>query len=479
MEDDHKNKVWGRAKMKKKSILKQFTVFEAILLLLGSIVVIICFWQAFNPPEPLEKPKLSELSEKECLEFVALRGIVIPKALRDSLAGETVKKMIVAAEKEPGKASTSTFAEYEYLSECIRKAVNEYYHLYYDNYRIEWNPDFTPDYEKGQQKLSELSEAECIEFLVSHGLALQNGLDSGHYGEFIKELVIRIEENPYDALPYNNIDVGYIVENIQKVVNAHYDIFNERPPLSELSEAASLEFITSRGIEIPPALKNGNVGEIAKVMIERADKYPYSPSPYNVPYEALFYGSIEKAVNEYYDIFDKTPRLSELADAECFEFLASHGIEIPPALKNDFGGDFVKYFIARSEEHPYAYPTYNDIVFMYYSEGIRKVVNEYYGIYKDKKILSEMSEEECIEFILTSGIRLPYGSGGESFGETIKMLITDAEKHPWGIATYSASQLVYLADSIRKVVNEYYYLHYGNYRHLEWHPEFEAEYYNN
>jgi len=365
--------------MKKKTIFKYFTVFEALLLFLGSVVAGICIWQAFAPEK--------------------------------------------------------------------------------------------------QQKLSELPEEECIAFLISNGAFVGDYLDSEHYGELIKEIIVKIEENPYDPLPYNDIDVVSLEKSLQKTVNKHYDIHNERPPLSELPGYKCLEFIASRGIEIPPALKTGYVSETVIRMIERAEKSPYSQSQYSEPDESFLYESIVEVVDEYYDIFEDNPRLSELADAECFEFLASHGIEIPPAARSAYMGDFIKWMIAGAENHPYAYPRGFGLHLLYHSESIRKVVNEYNGIYKKRPKLSELSAEECAEFITSSGVRIPAGIGVEYLGEYVKEIIAKIEERPYSPFSTSRADLSYFYDSVRKTVNEYYFLHYNNYD-LEWQPEFEQEYYD-
>ena len=509
-----------------------------------------------------KREKLSELSEEKSLEFITSNGIEIPVELNhEETIGTFVKELIFRAEKMPDTPRPFAARAPIYLAESIRKAVNEHYGIECDNYNIEWDSSFALSFEervKGQQILSELSDAECIAFLLEHGIALQNTQESDHYGEFIKELVTRIEKYPYAPVPYNDIDVLYLIENIQKIVNEYYDIYNKKPSLSELPEKERLEFVISRGIEIPPSLNINSIGELVKNMIaraeenahsssyyypiyaafdahylaaniqdavkkyykdhekpklselseeeclefiaschikipdslkdgytvalvssmlERANKYPYYPLPDDGTDESILYESIAKAVIEYYNMSDEKAKLSEISDAECFALLASNGIVIPTALRSTYMGELIKRMIAEAEEHPYLYLNGNELFFVYRSESIRKVVNEYYGIYEEPK-LSELSEEECIEFVTSCAIRIPYGMDGDNFGERLKEIILQTEESPWAHSGLSATFHTYLHDVIRKAVNEYYGIRYDNYN-LEWRPEFEAGYYEN
>lgn len=104
----------------------------AIATLLICVVVLVCFLTSLNdysylPSYEQSEQKLSELSEAQCLEFIASRGIKIPDDYNSPIIGEVVKRMIADAEKYPQSMGMygSTYAHN--LSEAIRKAVNEYY----------------------------------------------------------------------------------------------------------------------------------------------------------------------------------------------------------------------------------------------------------------------------------------------------------------------------------------------------------------
>ena len=128
--------------MKKKRIFKWFSIADIAFLLLCGAIAAVCFWMAFRPTT--EKPKLSEMSREEMLEFVASNGIKIPDTLNHELTiGYLVEEMIILAEERPELYMGSYSATMTvYLGECIRKAVNEYYGIHYDNYRIVWDPSF-------------------------------------------------------------------------------------------------------------------------------------------------------------------------------------------------------------------------------------------------------------------------------------------------------------------------------------------------
>ena len=85
--------------MKEKRIFKWFSITDIAFLLLCGAIVAVCFWKAFWPTE---KPKLSELSEEECLEFVAKNDIAIPVELNDEeTIGEFVRGLVIRAEEMP------------------------------------------------------------------------------------------------------------------------------------------------------------------------------------------------------------------------------------------------------------------------------------------------------------------------------------------------------------------------------------------
>jgi len=434
---------------------------------------------------PEEKEKLSELSVEECLGFITSSGIKIPVELNDEeTIGTFVKELIVRAEEMPDIPRPFGADAPIYLAESVRKAVNGYYGIQCDKYNIVWEPSFDLSFEErveGQQILSGMPEGEFLEFLISSGVIIPDMMQNDYLGEFVREVIVQIERYPYTPSPYNGLDVGYLLVNIQKVINAYYDIYNERPKLSDLSDEECLEFIASYDIEIPETLKDGYTAVLVSEMILRADAYPYHTPPYKEPGEMDLYENVLKAVQEYYSTNKEKQQLSKLSGDECLEFITSHGIELSPVLKNDYVGELVRSIIAYEEEHPYLHLI--DYARYYsnwsFSEDVRKVVNEYYGAYEEPK-LSEMSVAEGLKFVESCSIRIPnqmsihLGEGGMS-----KELITLAVESPNIPMGYFFSSVlhIYLGECIRKSVNEYYFLYYDNYD-IDWRPEFEPGYYD-
>ena len=405
------------------------------------------------------KKILSEMSEEECVEFVMENLSSIPNEYRFDHFGEFIKETIKRIEEYPYAPSPYSALDTAYIADTIRASVVEYY-----------------DIHNKRPKLSEMSREETLEFVYSRDIEIPTSLDIDSVGEFVKSIIVKAEENSDDYPTYFLGDPKYFAESIRNAVNKYY-AGHEEPKLSEMSEEECLEFIVSCGIEIPDNLKDGLTAALVHEMLNRADQFSYYSWVYENPDEILLYGQIEKAVIEYYDLSGENPKLSELRGAECYDFLSSCGIEIPIALRSEYMEELVFSMIAKAEEHPYIYESYNYFSVFRISESIRKVVNEYYGIYTGHKKLSEISEDECVEFIKSSGVRIPYGMESDNFGADVKIHIIHALENPQSIPGYGSTLQSYLADSIRKAVNEYYFMRFDNYR-LEWRPEFEAEYYN-
>ena len=77
-------------------------------------------------------------------------------------------------------------------------------------------------------------------------------------------------------------------------------------------------------------------------------------------------------------------RLSELSNLECVEYVASKGVEMTYNYKTSIGfQELTKDLIIRYEQDPYKvlYGTYGSLSTNIYAEEVRKVVNNYYGIY--------------------------------------------------------------------------------------------------
>jgi hypothetical protein len=81
--------------------------------------------------------KLSELSEDECLAFIASHGIAIPDALNTNSVGSLAKEIIIFSEKYPQSPAGYSYTVTMDFAENIRKAVNEYYGIDGGNYLIQ------------------------------------------------------------------------------------------------------------------------------------------------------------------------------------------------------------------------------------------------------------------------------------------------------------------------------------------------------
>lgn len=73
------------------------------------------------------------------------------------------------------------------------------------------------------------------------------------------------------------------------------------------------------------------------------------------------------------------------------------------------------------------------------------------------KVLSELTEEECVEFILSKGVCIPDElSDYKSLGTFVKNVISTVEKDPNHMFVINYSVTYRLANEIKEVVNEYY-----------------------
>jgi len=72
-------------------------------------------------------------------------------------------------------------------------------------------------------------------------------------------------------------------------------------------------------------------------------------------------------------------------------------------------------------------------------------------------LLSQMSEEECVEFVVSNGIEIPEGlRDSEKLGSFIKFIIQSVEKDPTRKFSYSYYPTLQMANNIAALVNEYY-----------------------
>jgi hypothetical protein len=74
-----------------------------------------------------------------------------------------------------------------------------------------------------------------------------------------------------------------------------------------------------------------------------------------------------------------------------------------------------------------------------------------------KALLSDMSETECLEFIIQNGIEIPDGFIDDpEFGAFVKRIIQDVERYPNAGVAISWDVMHFFVESIGALVNEYY-----------------------
>ena len=75
----------------------------------------------------------------------------------------------------------------------------------------------------------------------------------------------------------------------------------------------------------------------------------------------------------------------------------------------------------------------------------------------DDRLLSEMTEDECLEFIIDSGVTIPQSYvNSPVLKQFVKNTITYVENNPDAEFTYNFIDSLKLAEAIKDVVNEYY-----------------------
>lgn len=153
-----------------------------------------------------DKPILSELSEKKCMDFIISQGVVIPEHMkRSATLGSFVKDIITQAEKSP-EGITSAYSSTVMVDFVldIQYAVNDYYGI----------PTTTPAF---------LPERKCLDLIVSLGVVIPDELKGPNLGLTVKNILMQIHARP---------DINFI--------------------------------ITSRGIVMPDSYEDPVTGEITK-----------------------------------------------------------------------------------------------------------------------------------------------------------------------------------------------------------------------
>ncbi len=76
----------------------------------------------------------------------------------------------------------------------------------------------------GSERLSELSQDDCIAFINYKKISVPGELKNSDLGAFVKERIIQFETDPYSAAAYDVYEIGKFVEDIRQAVNTHYDV---------------------------------------------------------------------------------------------------------------------------------------------------------------------------------------------------------------------------------------------------------------
>lgn len=90
--------------------------------------------------------------------------------------------------------------------------------------------------------------------------------------------------------------------------------------------------------------------------------------------------------------------------------------------------------------------------------AITKSANIQAQAYTSVETLSEMSEGECLNFIIDNGVVIPQEFSGKPIGEFIKSIIQSVEADPNQPISFNNRITYDFAESIRSVVNKYYSL---------------------
>lgn len=104
--------------------------------------------------------------------------------------------------------------------------------------------------EDGQgELLSEMSEEECIAFIVSKGLEIPRELlDYSALGRFVKYVITAVEVNPDKTFLINDRVLFEFANEIKNIVNLHYGVYNAKNySLPEADGANQLQYSTLYG----------------------------------------------------------------------------------------------------------------------------------------------------------------------------------------------------------------------------------------
>lgn len=89
--------------------------------------------------------------------------------------------------------------------------------------------------------LSSMLESECVEFIKARGIEIPNGFDNDNLGDFVKDMIISVEEDPYYNLVVSSPVTLDFAEDIRRAVNEYHGI--ETYDIGELWGAVSAAII--------------------------------------------------------------------------------------------------------------------------------------------------------------------------------------------------------------------------------------------
>lgn len=92
--------------------------------------------------------------------------------------------------------------------------------------------------------------------------------------------------------------------------------------LSELSESKCLEFVISKGVQIPSSFHSDYIAGFVKEMICAAEQAPHTKSGASFTDTVFLFESIRKVVNKYYGVDGGTYLIDDTAPADGW---SSHG----------------------------------------------------------------------------------------------------------------------------------------------------------
>ena len=73
------------------------------------------------------------------------------------------------------------------------------------------------------EKLSQMSEEDCVNFIKSRNIKIPDDFDNEKIGSFIKEIIIDLEEDPEKMYVISYSVAFYFIEEIREAVIDYYE----------------------------------------------------------------------------------------------------------------------------------------------------------------------------------------------------------------------------------------------------------------